>query len=325
MSLPRCRTLFLSALVAALMAGCGVWAPTRPAGPVTLAAPADAAVPVTAGSGTVEIGGRPVDVQVPPGYDAADQVPLLVLLHGFGSDAARVDAQLALRAVAAERGVLYAVPEGSLGPDGRRFWNATDACCGRDRGAVDDSAYLELVLRTLLATYTVDPDHVAVVGYSNGDFMAYRTACDHADLVSVVVSLAGAMPADDAACAPTAPVRVVQAHGTDDRVIDPGGGRREGHAYPSALRSVTAWARLDGCAAEPVTGSSPRDLWATVPGPETTVLAWAGCTAGTRVELWSIAGAGHAPEPTAAFADAVLDAVLDTSPDVAPDIASDVA
>ena len=37
---------------------------------------------------------------------------------------------------AAERGVLYVLPEGTHGADGRRFWNATDACC--DRGGSSD-------------------------------------------------------------------------------------------------------------------------------------------------------------------------------------------
>lgn len=296
----------LVALVTLLLAACGSAEPPQAEQPLVLAA----AEPLPAGAvGAVDVAGRPVEVHVPPGYDAARPAPLLVVLHGFGSDAARVDALLGLRDEALARGVLYALPEGTEGPDGRRFWNATDACCGIDRADVDDSSYLAQVIRTLAATYAVDPDRVAVVGYSNGGFMAYRTACEHAELVSVVVSLAGAMPADDGACRPSRAVTVVQAHGADDPVIRAGGGLRDGHAYPSAAESAAAWARHDGCATTPTTTPARRDLDRAVPGPETTVTTWTGCAGAAAVELWSIAGADHAPALGPTFATTVLDLV----------------
>jgi len=300
----------LVALVTLLLAACSSAAPPQAdEQPLVLAA----AEPMAAGAvGAVDVAGRPVQVHVPPGYDAALPAPLLVVLHGLGSDAARVDALLGLRDEALSRGVLYALPEGTEGPDGRRFWNATDACCGVDRAGVDDSAYLAQVIRTLAATYAVDPDRVAVVGYSNGGFMAYRTACDHADLVSVAVSVAGAMATDDGACRPTRPVTVVQAHGTDDPVIRAGGGLRDGHAYPAAAESAAAWAQLDGCATAPATAPARRDLDSAVPGAETTVATWSGCSGGATVELWSIAGADHAPTLARSFATTVLDVVTGT-------------
>lgn len=305
--MPAHRTLLATivAVVALLFTGCGSVAPPPTAEQPLVLAAAEA---LPAGStGVVDVGGRPVELQVPPSYDAAHAAPLVVVLHGFGSDPTRVDALLGLRDEAAARGALYALPEGTEGPDGRRFWNASDACCGVDRGDVDDSAYLALVIRTLAATYAVDPERVAVVGYSNGGFMAYRTACDHAGLVSVVVSLAGAMPDDVGSCRPSRPVSVVQAHGTDDPVIRAGGGTRGRHAYPAAAESAAAWARLDGCehASPPVV----RDLDTAIAGAETTVTRWAGCADGAAVELWSIAGADHAPTLGDAFATGVLDLV----------------
>ncbi|MFI2105120.1 alpha/beta hydrolase family esterase [Isoptericola sp. NPDC019693] len=298
------------ALVALLLAGCGSATPPQVAEPPLVLA---AAGPLPPGAvGVVDVAGRPVEVQVPPGYDATVPVPLLVVLHGFGSDPARADALLGLREEALARGVLYALPEGTEGPDGRRFWNASDACCGVDRAGVDDSAYLAQVIRTLAATYAVDPDGVAVAGYSNGGFMAYRTACDHADLVAVAVSVAGAMPAQDGACRPSRPVSVVQVHGTDDPVIRAGGGLRDGHVYPGAAESAAAWARLDGCATTPATALARRDLDSAVRGAETTVTTWRGCADDTSVALWSIAGADHAPALAPAFATAVLDVVTST-------------
>src|SRR5690606_30047136 len=138
-------------------------------------------------------------------------------------------------------------------------------------------------------------DRVALVGHSNGGFMAYRAACDHADLVRLVVSVAGAMAADDAACAPERPVSVVQAHGTADPVVSFDGGNLadvglpEGAAYPSAADSVAAWARLDRCDDEPVAAGT-LDLDVGLPGAETSVAAYSGCAGDVRVELWTIDG-----------------------------------
>ncbi|SKC75517.1 alpha/beta hydrolase family esterase [Krasilnikoviella flava] len=309
MPAPRPLLTTIAALVVLLLAACGSRVPPQAAEQPLVLAAAEA-MPAGA-DGVVDVGGRPVEVQVPPAYDPARPAPLLVVLHGFGSDAARVDATLGLREEAMARGALYALPEGTVGPDGRRFWNAGDACCGVDRAGVDDSAFLALVIRTLAATYAVDPDRVAVVGYSNGGFMAYRTACDHAALLSVAVSVAGATPADDGACRPSRPVTVVQAHGTDDPVIRADGGLRDGHAYPSAAESAAAWARLDGCATTPAStpGDHDRDLDTALPGAETDVTTWTRCKGGASVELWSIQGADHAPTLGAAFAAAVLDVV----------------
>jgi polyhydroxybutyrate depolymerase len=49
--------------------------------------------------------------------------------------------------------------------------------------------------------------------------MAYRMACDHADQVAAIVSLAGAMYEDTARCTPSEPVGVLQIHGTADDTI----------------------------------------------------------------------------------------------------------
>ncbi|GAA1718742.1 hypothetical protein GCM10009809_13260 [Isoptericola hypogeus] len=286
-------------------------APSSAAPSSTAPAP-DAEPPVAAGSSAdLEVDGRPVELAVPAGYDASDPAPLLVALHGFGDSPAGVDEGLGLRDEAARRGMLYALPEGTPDPAGRLFWDAADACCGFDAEPVDDSGYLAEVIRTIADAYAVDPARVAVVGHSNGGFMAYRMACDHADLVTVAVSLAGAMPADDGACSPSEPVTVVQAHGTADTVIAFDGGGTPGGDYTSAPGSAAAWARLDGCADEPRDAAGALDLDTGLAGAETSVASYAGCAAGARVELWTIDGGSHSPSLGDAFAHGVLDVVAD--------------
>lgn len=53
--------------------------------------------------------------------------------------------------------------------------------------------------------------------------MAYRVAYEHLDRIAAIVSLAGATQGGDRP-PPTAPVNVLQIHGTDDDVIECGDG-----------------------------------------------------------------------------------------------------
>jgi pimeloyl-ACP methyl ester carboxylesterase len=72
-----------------------------------------------------------------------------------------------------------------------RFWNATDACCNLYGATVDDSAYLTDLIKMISTQYTVDPRRVYLVGHSNGAFMSFRMACDHADIITAIAALNG--------------------------------------------------------------------------------------------------------------------------------------
>ncbi len=291
------------AVVAGLLGACGT-DDASPPGP-TAAVTTDTA-PATVAVGPAE---RPTTLFVPAGYDPASPAPLLLLLHGYTSSGAEQDAYLGVRAEAAARGYLYLQPDGTVDRLGNPFWNATDACCNFGGSAVDDSGHLAGLIAEVRHGWAVDPGRVWIVGHSNGGFMAHRMACDHADVVVGIVSIAGATFDDPASCAPSAPVSVVQVHGTDDPVIAYVGGQLlGGSAYPSATATVATWAALDGCGDGPLAApGAPLDLDVAVPGDETTVAPAPGCPAGVGVELWTVDGGGHAP----AFAPAFLPAVFD--------------
>jgi polyhydroxybutyrate depolymerase len=258
---------------------------------------------------TLDLDGRPFRLHVPSG--AADKAPLVVLLHGYTSNATEADDYFQLTAESDRRGFLYATPEGTANHEGNRFWNATPACCDFFESGVDDSGYLARLIDTVAAKHPVDPARVYFVGHSNGGFMALRMACDHADRVTAVVSLAGAATADPAQCKPARPVSVLQIHGTSDRTIAYEGSAIASRRYPSAEATVTMWRDLDGCAARADTSAAPVDLDATLTGPETAVTAWhEGCRDGTRAELWAIKDGSHIPAFTPTFATAVADFLL---------------
>ncbi|HEX5148200.1 MAG TPA: alpha/beta fold hydrolase [Candidatus Limnocylindrales bacterium] len=284
------------------------------------ASSADSSAPDTSSSAPTEFvagGDRPVTVHVPVGADPAG-APLLLVLHGYSSNGAEVTRWLPLGEAGGRRGVVWAYPDGSRNDRGDRFWNATDACCGFGSD-VDDVAYLTELIDEIAARTRIDPARVYVVGHSNGGFMSHRMACDRADKVTAIASISGVTFADPARCAPSAPVAVLQVHGTDDETISFEGGvlRIPGiqdAAYPGAAETARLWLGLDGCEAELTETAVLIDADARVDGTdgpaETTVAESTGCDPGGRVELWSMHGVRHSPAFSDAFPDAVLDFLL---------------
>jgi polyhydroxybutyrate depolymerase len=256
-------------------------------------------------------GDRPVTVAVPPGYDESVPAPLLVLLHGYSASGALQEIYLQLGEGARERGMFFATPDGTVDGAGNQFWNATEACCDFGGENVDDSAYLMGVVDEIAAVANIDPKRVYFAGHSNGGFMSYRMACDHADRIAAIVSLAGATFADEADCGATEPVSVLQIHGDADDTVPYQGGPLGGNggSIPSAEETVARWGTRAGCDAAPVEGER-RDYSDSLAGDETSSLVYEGCGAGIGVELWRIEGGSHIPGINDAFRAGWLDFLM---------------
>ncbi len=235
----------------------------------------------------------------------------MILLHGYGASGDGQEAYFQFQPLAEERGFLYVHPDGTVDPRDSQFWNATDACCNLAGPKIDDSAYLAAIIEHVEAAYNVDPKRIFLAGHSNGGFMSYRMACDHADKVAAIASLAGATFADVEACTPSEPVSVLQIHGTVDETIEFAGADIVGNVYPSAATTVETWAGYNGCASTPpVPGDVELDLENQVEGAETITAAFADCPAGIDVELWTINGGPHIPAISPLFAPSVIDFLL---------------
>jgi polyhydroxybutyrate depolymerase len=298
-----------AALLAALALACG-GDDDGEGGPDAGSEVADAAVTGDAGGDLLDE--RPYQLLVPEGHDASQPSGLILLLHGYTSSGMAQLLYFGLAAVAEEEDLLVAYPDGTTDSLGSRFWNATDACCDFNGTGVDDVAYLTAVLDDVGERFALDPARVFAVGHSNGGFMAHRLACDRADRLAAIVSLAGATWADPAACQPSQAVSVLQIHGDDDETILYAGGSIFDGAYPSAPVTVATWAERNGCDAPPEPTDARVDLVSILDGDETHEDRAVGCPAAGGVELWTMEGGGHAPPLTQpGFARAVVDFLLD--------------
>lgn len=323
------RLLFAS-LPAALLLACSSGGSLDSASTGSGAAPTSSASATTGAGGhgagpTLDagpIGGdRPVNMFVPNSYQPGTPVPLVMMLHGYSATATLEELYLDITKQAAIRGFIYAYPDGTKDASGLEFWNATDACCNLYGSTVDDSTYLSTVITEIQAQYSIDPKQIYLVGHSNGAFMSYRMACDHADQIAAFASLAGAMWEDTTKCTPSGPVSMLEIHGTANAVIAYNGGVIDSytldgglipHTFPGVTTSVADWVTFDGCGTKPDTTAPPLDLDSVLPGDETTVTKYAsGCKPGGHAKLWTIVGGSHVPNLSQAFTPDVIQFLYD--------------
>lgn len=310
---PSLLAVLLVPVLAALSGACTGEDPMPP--PTTVAettGPSQTSPPpekeVVRGTVTIAVGDRPFRLLVPDSYDPNQPAPLLVTLHGYGSDATEMDSYFGFTELAQARGLLVARPEGLFNPNGRRYWNAIEgACCDFYHSGVDDVAYLSAVIEAVKQSYAVD--RVFLVGHSNGAHLSHRMACERAGQITAIAALAGVLPPDVTSCRPTRPVSVLQIHGTADPDVI-----YEGERYGAgAERTVARWRELNGCTT--TSESSTRlDLDSEVKGAETAVITSTGCRDGSRVTLFRMDGSDHIPGLSPAFTPAVIDFLLGSAP-----------
>ncbi len=256
------------------------------------------------------IASRPYRLDLPAAADAS-AIPLVILLHGYGSTGAGHEIYFGLSRLTKARGAALAIPDGTRDHTGKEFWNASDACCDfdADKSSVDDVAYLDALIDDASKRAHIDPARVTIIGHSNGAFMAHRYACERPSRVAAIVALAG-VPAAGAKCEARG-VSVLQVHGDADRVIDFAGGSSFGNGkpYPSAESAVAMWAQRDGCGASRKPAGPALDLDHASAGAETTRESYE-CPHGVDVALWRMHGSGHVPSFDAKFSEAALDFLL---------------
>jgi polyhydroxybutyrate depolymerase len=260
----------------------------------------------------VDAGRGPLSVFLPAGHDPGAPVPLLLVLHGYASSGAEMEAGFDWQTPADLHGLAYLFPEGTLDPLGARFWNGTDACCDFLGSGVDDVAYLRALVEAVQAELLVDARRVHVFGHSAGGFMAHRFACDASDVVASVASSAGMSWLDPAACVPTEPVHVLEIHGDLDPLVPAGGGALSEPLpmapFPSALASVQSWATQAGCLLVSDITLPPIDVDASLDGPETVITRYiTACDPRGSSELWTVVGGGHVIAPSPIFVRLLFD------------------
>lgn len=293
----------LLALAGCTLIACGPAVEAMDAGPD---APRPDTGPTDLAIGSTE---RPARVVFPTAHDGTTELPLVVLLHGYGANSSVQNLYFQLTNRARTRGFYVLLADGTEDAGGSQFWNATDACCDLGGAGVDDVGYLTGLLDEAEAALPIDADRIYFLGHSNGGFMSYRMACEIGERIAAIASLAGSDFEADDTCVPTRAPSVLQIHGTADDTIAFTGGTIVSASYPGAVAVVERWAARAGCDVTMPSTGTPFDFVGTLAGDETTVTDYAtGCTEGRGASLWAIEGGVHIPgviQPD--FTNAIID------------------
>ncbi len=238
---------------------------------------------------------RPADLKAPPTLEDGKQYPLLVVLHGRTANGFAQTAVFGVGGLPANGEAFLIAPDGLVDNGGKTYWNADPACCDFENHNPDDVGYIGGIIDDVLASgWPIADDKVYLLGHSNGGYMAYRMACDRADIVTSIAALAGLGSSVPATCQPARGVNILHMHGDADAIVPYNAGAPGPISSVGAEGTLTQWIGHNGCGTTRTTGRS-LDLDSAVAGAETKEFQIDGCPAGASVDLWKMEGSGHLP------------------------------
>jgi polyhydroxybutyrate depolymerase len=190
---------------------------------------------------------RTYKLHIPTSYNGSSPFPLVIALHGGGHTADTMEyiTNFSQKADASNFIVVY--------PNGRKFgvqtWNA-GTCCGNSvTFNIDDVGFIVKMIDSLKTNYNIDTNKIYVTGASNGGMLAYRLACEKANLFAAVAPVAATM-VTTITCSPSRVVPILHVHSLIDTHVPYMGGYGTGFAgvYMPPIDSITSvWAANDTC------------------------------------------------------------------------------
>ena len=240
-----------------------------------------------------------------------ENAPLLIALHGGGSNSDEMMRWTGFNDLADEIGFVVAYPDAI-----ENFWNNGSDLQSRTavRENIDDVGFIMRVIDDITESIAIDRERVYVTGFSNGGMMTFRLACEVADELTGIASVAANMPSPYAeSCTPNAPIPTLIISGTDDPLLPYDGGDRYlddqflGRVI-SVNDMVQLWAQNNACTTFPEFMILPDTT-----DDDTRIhrLSYTNCADNSAVILYSIVGGGHTWSGTSAFTPAYLGQVSD--------------
>lgn len=226
---------------------------------------------------------RTYSFYVPASYTAGQAVPLVLNLHGYTSNGSEQSIYGNFKPIADTANFIVVHPDGTIEPSSsERFWNL-----GIIGSNVDDIGFLEALVDTISAHYTINQNRVYSTGMSNGGYMSYYLSCQ-SDKFAAVGSVTGSMSVPMYnACNPANPIPAIQIHGTTDPVVP-----YTGNTTSKAVEDVVAfWVNKNGCVPTPAITQVPNIN--TTDGATAERYLYSGGNNGHTVEFFKVTAGGH--------------------------------
>lgn len=220
-------------------------------------------------------------VHLPKGYTRTSTYPLVINFHGLGSKAIRHQRYCKMDKVADKEHFIVVYPQSyHIG------WNAGLGFNSYSNG-VDDIAFLNALLDTLEATYSIDKKRIYTAGVSLGGTFNYRIACEMSNRITAIASVSGLM-ADStyAHCVTERAIPILHIHGTSDHIMRYNGMEQAN----GAEEGVKLWAYRNQCDVPDtieVPNRKKTDLTKVV------LIKYSNCMNGSQVWFYKINQGGH--------------------------------
>lgn len=226
-------------------------------------------------------------VHLPPNWDRAPSMPLVIALHGRLGTGKRMSRQTGFNEIADREGFVAVYPDGV-----KRSWADGRGVTRADEQMVHDVRFLDALIQSLTDRFSVDSSRIYLVGHSNGGFMALRFCIERPHRVAATAVVAASLTDDLAKRVHSSrmpPVCFI--HGTADAVTPyhgcelPGGGK----TLPVEA-AAEIWARSIGGNESP----ELQEIRGLENRPVASEFTYVSDQNRSRVKLYRINGGGHA-------------------------------
>lgn len=239
---------------------------------------------------------RQYNLYIPSSWQRQKQLPLVVMLHSGGGNAAMFEERTGMTQKAESEGFIVAYPQGTGYTNGRFYtWNSGHCCFYALEKQVDDVGFVRKLILELTERLHIDQQRIYVAGFSNGGMLAYRLGAAMPDTLAAIApvsaTIGGKAGPDETEFRIPKPPRtlpLITLHGLADQQIPYAGGQgSKAFAERSDLSVETSlhhWMQAASCEPE---HSGPSKLTESV-----TRYKYACDEA--EIELYTLEGMGHA-------------------------------
>jgi polyhydroxybutyrate depolymerase len=220
-------------------------------------------------------------VYTPASYNPGTPVPLVFVLHGFTQSGQSIMNVSAFNSVADTANFIIVYPNGIS-----NAWNTYANIPGAS--TANDIGFIEALIDTVSANYSIDQNRIYSCGFSAGGFMSHLLACKSSRCFAAIASVAGTMT-DSVynSCVPSYNLSVLQIHGTSDNIVNFNGAL----GNKSATEVVDLWKNFNACSVAPVITALPNINL----NDNSTVdlLDYSPCINNNLVQMLRVNGGGH--------------------------------
>ncbi len=229
---------------------------------------------------------RMYSVYIPASYQEGSTVPLLFNFHGGAGDIASQISISDMRPIADTAGFILVYPQALPDPNG----GGAIAWTHKAPSTVDDIFFVEAMIDTLAAEYSIAEDRVYACGYSNGGEFSFELACRLSHRIAAIGVVARSMFIETLNnCAPDHPTAVVTIHGSKD---DYEGITFGGITYYPSLETVNNyWRDFNHITDNPIITDLPNVN--TADGSTVEHYAWNNGDGCVSVEHFKVINGGH--------------------------------